>query len=68
MKLILIRHADPDYPNDTLTPKGHEQAKLLGKAMEGTQIDAPFVSPMGRAQLTGVFCRTAGPVFILQHY
>ncbi len=55
MRLILIRHADPDYPNDTLTPKGHEQAELLGKAMEGTKIDELFVSPMGRAQLTAQY-------------
>ena len=29
MKLIIIRHGDPDYENDTLTVKGVREAKLL---------------------------------------
>ena len=27
MDLLLIRHGDPDYPNDTLTEKGHHSGK-----------------------------------------
>lgn len=31
MKLIIIRHGDPDYENDTLTVKGVREAKLLSE-------------------------------------
>ena len=26
MEILLIRHGDPDYANDTLTPRGHDEA------------------------------------------
>ncbi len=52
MRLWLIRHADPDYVNDSLTPKGHVQARLLAKALASAPLDAIYVSPLGRAQLT----------------
>lgn len=52
MRIILIRHADPDYANDALTPKGHEQAKKLAKYLEKMSIDAIFQSPNGRARQT----------------
>ena len=31
MKLIIIRHGDPDYEHDTLTEKGIREAKLLSE-------------------------------------
>lgn len=52
MKLMLIRHADPDYVNDSLMQKGHEQAERLGQHLASTHIDELYVSPMGRAQIT----------------
>ena len=52
MKLLLIRHGDPDYPNDTLTDKGHHQAKLLAESLLPVPIDRLFVSPLGRARHT----------------
>jgi len=52
MRLWLIRHADPDYANDALTPKGHVQARLLAEALLSAPLDAIYVSPLGRAQLT----------------
>jgi len=52
MKLLLIRHGDPDYPNDTLTDKGHRQAKLLAESLLQVPIDRLFVSPLGRARHT----------------
>ncbi|MEC9258269.1 MAG: histidine phosphatase family protein, partial [Candidatus Poribacteria bacterium] len=27
MRLYIIRHADPDYPNRTITEKGHLEAQ-----------------------------------------
>ena len=29
MKLLIIRHADPDYEIDGLTEAGHKEARLL---------------------------------------
>ena len=55
MRLVLIRHADPDYANDALTEHGHKQAALLGEAMSDTRIDELFISPMGRANLTAAY-------------
>lgn len=52
MKLLFIRHADPDYENDALTPKGVHEAELLAERIVKTPIDEYYVSPMGRAQLT----------------
>ncbi len=31
MRIIFIRHGDPDYKNDTLTEKGWREAKLLAE-------------------------------------
>ena len=34
MKLLFIRHGDPDYANDTITDKGKVEAKLLAKYLK----------------------------------
>lgn len=52
MEIILIRHGDPDYANDTLTPKGHEETKRLAEFLADVPIDAIFQSPNGRARHT----------------
>lgn len=53
MHLIFIRHADPDYKNDSLTEKGFREAELLAKrASSWKNIEHIYVSPMGRAQKT----------------
>jgi len=52
VEIILIRHGDPDYANDTLTPKGHEEAKRLAEFLADVPIDAIFQSPNGRARHT----------------
>lgn len=31
MRIIFIRHGDPNYENDCLTEKGEREAKLLAK-------------------------------------
>ncbi len=31
MRIIFIRHGDPDYQNDSLTKKGIREAKLLSQ-------------------------------------
>ena len=52
MKLVFIRHADPDYPNNTLTEKGFEEIKALKKFYDRKDFKAVFCSPLNRAILT----------------
>jgi probable phosphoglycerate mutase len=52
MKLIFIRHGDPDYSNDTLTEKGKKEAELLASRIPYLGADEYYVSPLGRASLT----------------
>ncbi len=52
MRLIIIRHGDPDYERDSLTEKGIREATLLSERIPSFHIDKAYVSPLGRAQLT----------------
>ena len=52
MKLLFIRHGDPDYEHDSLTEKGVREAECLGKFLHEKRLDAVYVSPLGRAQKT----------------
>ena len=52
MRLIIIRHGDPDYEHDSLTEKGIKEATLLAKRLKGEKIDRAYASPLGRAALT----------------
>ena len=52
MKILIIRHADPDYSIDSLTETGWEEARLLVPRMEKLDVKAFYVSPFGRAQDT----------------
>lgn len=56
MRLILIRHGDPDYVRDSLTEKGWREAALLARRVRGWQVDDVYVSPLGRAQATAKPC------------
>ena len=52
MRLLFIRHGDPDYVNDTLTEKGHREAALLAEHASDLNLGTCYVSPLGRAQAT----------------
>ena len=52
MKIVIIRHADPDYSIDSLTEKGWREAALLNPYVQGLKPDYAYVSPLGRAQDT----------------
>lgn len=52
MKLILIRHGDPDYSMDSLTEKGWREAELLSRRLVGMDVKAFYLSPLGRAKDT----------------
>ena len=50
MRLIFIRHGDPDYVHDTLTEKGKREAELLAQRVKNWDVSKFYVSPLGRAQ------------------
>lgn len=52
MRLLFFRHGDPDYINDSLTPKGAREAELLSRTINTFGIDEVYASPLGRAQET----------------
>ena len=53
MRLIFIRHGDPDYEKDNLTQKGKREVELLTKRVcSWKNITAFYQSPLGRAKAT----------------
>ena len=52
MKLIFIRHGDPDYKIDSLTEKGWREAEILAKRVAKWDIKQIYCSPLGRAKDT----------------
>ena len=55
MRLYLIRHADPDYPNGTITLNGHREASALAEHLKNFGIDEIYSSPLGRARHTAQY-------------
>lgn len=61
MKLLIIRHGDPDYVNDIVTEKGKREVELLGKRLAKENITNIYCSPLGRARATAEpTCRLLG--------
>ena len=52
MKLMFVRHAEPDYKHDSLTLKGHREAQLLSLRLAKLDVRDFYASPLGRAQET----------------
>ena len=52
MRLYIIRHADPDYPNNTITEAGHREAQALAKRLTTMGVDRLYSSPLCRARHT----------------
>lgn len=52
MRIIFIRHAEPDYEHNTITEKGWREAKLLAPRVKGWNVTKFYCSPYGRAQDT----------------
>lgn len=55
MKLIIVRHAEPDYSIDSLTEKGWREAQLLSERLSKLDVAAFYCSPLGRAKDTASF-------------
>ena len=52
MKLLIVRHGDPDYSIDSLTPTGWKEAQLLSERLCKLDVKAFYCSPLGRAKDT----------------
>ena len=52
MLLFYLRHGDPIYSPDSLTPLGHRQAEALGRRLSQLGVDEIYASSSNRAQLT----------------
>lgn len=52
MRLIFIRHGEPDYSTDLLTEKGKLDSQLLAERVVKWNIKDIYVSPQGRAKET----------------
>ncbi len=52
MKILIVRHAEPDYSIDSLTEKGFREAELVSKRIEKLCVKEFYVSTMGRAKDT----------------
>ena len=66
MKIIFIRHGEPNYEIDSLTEKGWREAELLSKRTAKWNVTDFYCSPLGRAKDTASFTlkmRAARPKF-----
>ena len=52
MRILIVRHAEPDYAIDSLTPTGWKEAELAAEYLSQLDVKAFYVSPLGRAQDT----------------
>lgn len=52
MLLYYVRHGDPIYDPNQLTPLGHRQAEAVGRRLAAFGIDKIFMSPSNRAMQT----------------
>ena len=52
MKIHIVRHGEPDYSIDSVTPKGAREVQLLADRLSAESISTFYVSPLGRAQAT----------------
>lgn len=49
MRIVLVRHGDPNYEKDCLTELGHKQAAVAAQRLLKEGIDEIYSSPLGRA-------------------
>ena len=52
MKILIVRHGEPNYEENTLTDKGFVEAKYLGEKLGKIKIDEIYSSPLRRSILT----------------
>lgn len=55
MKLLFIRHGNPDYAHDCLTELGRRQAERVARRVAGEAPHRLYTSPQGRARETAAY-------------
>ena len=55
MRIVFIRHGEPDYSKDSLTPKGWREAELLAKRISKWNVS-------NVKSMKGMFCQILLPV------
>ncbi len=69
MRIYIIRHAEPDYSIDSLTPKGHQEAAALAKRMVQVAPTHLYCSPVQRARHTCEYTEKAlGRQAAIEHW
>ena len=59
MRIVFVRHGDPDYRNDCLTPLGRAQAKAAAERLKEEGISEIWSSTCGRALETADYAAKA---------
>ena len=69
MRLIMVRHGEPNYEKDCLTETGRQQAAAAAERLAREGISQIYSSPMGRAMETASFTaeRLRLPVQVLPY-
>ena len=69
MRIIFVRHGEPDYARDRLTEVGRAQAAAAAERLAGEGISEIYASPCGRASETASYAakRLGLPVTILDY-
>ena len=62
MRIILVRHGDPNYEKDCLTELGHKQAAVAAQRLLKEGIDEIYSSPLGRARQTASYFSEASGI------
>ena len=55
MRIIFVRHGEPDYARDCLTETGRLQAAAAAERLAGEGITEIYASPCGRARETASY-------------
>ena len=59
MRIVFVRHGEPDYANDILTETGLRQAELAAERLKEEGISEIWASPLGRARITADYASKA---------
>lgn len=54
MRIVIVRHGEPDYEKDCLTANGMKQAELAAERLLKEHIEKIYSSPLGRAYETAM--------------
>ena len=67
MRLLIIRHGDPDYAKDSLTEKGKLQAQALAKRLAVHGLDRIYASPISGPRVREALADYGGTVIAVSH-